>query len=262
MFDKAPLPKHIAIFIMVIILAIMAGGYGLYYNSKKLLTQKDREFSLLKEKEMHAEENYNDLKKKFDGCTTDLKQVNKDYEILLQKHQECKEKQEELQKQYDELLKSNDALKKEVSPQASSDADKNHPIQMLNKSQDNSSESQNTKEAKPTGLQCPSSDEVSKNASTGTWKDNDLTWWVAFTSRPLNDNEMVKNLFKMLYDGHSIACYYSLNSNEDNNVWIVVKADAHKTFKISEKGWKLCPTDECKSLCEKDGLKECTFTIE
>lgn len=261
MFDKAPLPKHIAMIIIVVIIAVMAGGYGLYYQSKKLIAQKDREYTLLKEKALHAQENFDDLKKKFDVSTNDLKQANKDYEVLLQKQQECKEKQDELQKQIDELKKSNESMKNEQPAQPSSSIDSNHPIQLLNKEKDK----ENKDEPKPTqGLVCPSSEEVSKNAKDGTWKNNDITWWVAFTSRPLNENEMVKSLFKLLYDGHSIACYYSLSSNEDNSTWIVVKGDPqnHKNFKLSEKGWKMCPTDECKSICEKEGLKDCSFTLE
>ncbi len=269
MFDKAPLPKHIVMVILVVMLAIMLGGYGLYYSSKKQMVQKEREYEIQKEKAMHAEENFNELKKKFDATANDLTSVNKDYEVLLQKHQECKEKQDELQTKKDELVQENGKLKEAltdaqiklgITPNTVTSSENVHPVQLLNKSkEDDKAQATATK-----GFSCPSSEIVTKNAPLGTWKDNAITWWVEFTSRPLFENETVKDLFKIIYDGHGIACYYALTSDNSNSIWMVVKADlkGKQSFKLSEKGWSLCPTDECKSLCDKDHLKECTFTIE
>lgn len=280
MFEKAPLPKHMMMVIILIIFAIMGGGYGLYYHSKKQMAQKDKEYQLLKEKEMKASENYNDLKKKFDNASNNLEQINKDYEALVQKQQDCKAKQDEIQTKYDTLVQNNEQLEKAlleaqtklgISPSSptttSTTSGNDHPVKLLNKSKDttsqNNTETTQIAEAVNKGSSCPTPEMVSKNAHAGNWKDNDMSWWVEFTSRPLLENEAVKDLFKMLYDGHSIACYYALNSNTDINTWMVVKADAKKkTFKLSEKGWSLCPTDECKSMCEKASLKECFFTIE
>jgi len=273
MFDKAPLPKHMIMIIILMIIAMMAGGYGFYYHSKKQMAQKEREFEILKEKEMHATENYNDLKKKFDNASNELAKANKDYEVLVQKQQECKARQDELQAKKDELQQTNEQLQKDLSeaqiklgitPQTPS-AGNDHPVKLLSKSKDE--KDQNTAQevavATPKGLSCPSSETVSKNAQSGNWKENEISWWVEFTSRPLLENEAVKDLFKMIYDGHTIACYYALNSNTDTNTWLVIKADTKKkNIKLSEKGWNLCPTDECKSLCEKADLKECSFTIE
>ncbi|MGD9592942.1 MAG: hypothetical protein AB7V32_10515 [Candidatus Berkiella sp.] len=268
MFDKAPLPKHIVMIIILVITSIMIGGYGLYYHSKREMAKKDREFELLKEKEMHATENYNDLKKKFDVASNDLAQINKDYEVLLQKHQECKSKQDELQTAKDQLTQTNEQLQKElneaqvklgISPTTPNTTGSDHPVKMLDNNKSNE------KSAKPNenALQCPSPESVTSNAQLGSWKENHISWWMAFTSRPLLENESIKDLFKILYDGNSIACYYALNSNTDTNTWVVVKGDVkNKSYKLSEKGWSLCPTDECKSICEKENLKECSFSIE
>ncbi len=272
--DKTTVPKHIAMIILLVILAITVGGYALFYQSQKKIVQKDREYEILKEKAMHAEENYNDLKKKFDGATTQLTQVNKDYEVLLQKHQECKEKQEELQTKSDELQQTNDKLKKAlvdaqtklgITPDASLTENPNaHPISLLNKKEQASSakaNDENQSDIVSKSVNCPASNIVTKNASTGTWEDNNIMWWVDFTSRPLFENESVKNIFKILFDGQTIACYYALGTDGVNS-WVVVKGENKnkKAFNLSEKGWTLCPTDECKSLCEKESLSDCTFS--
>lgn len=268
MFDKAPLPKHMMLAILAMIVAIMVGGYGLYYHSKKQISQKDKEINTLKESQKQLQTNLSELQKKYDTAANDLTQINKDYDVLVKKDQECKAKQDEIQAKLSEAQKNNETLKKEltdaqvklgITPQDPTISENAHPMQLLNKKSTDETQAAKVDNT----LRCPASSLITKNAPQGNWKENDLNWRVEFTSRPLQDNEAIKDLFKVLYDGHSIACYYSLSPNNDNSTWIVVKGDnKNKQFKLSEKGWQLCPTDECKSQCEKENIKDCSFTLE
>lgn len=265
---RTPIPKTIAISSIFIALFLMVGGYALYYHGEKRVAQKDREMDALKEKTMHAEENYNELKKKFESNVEELNQVNKDYEIILQKHQECKEKQEELQTKYDVLEQKFEQNKKalgDAQTKLGITPDSPHPVQMLNKANEENTtpvttDSETLKTQAKTN-NCPTPEIVTKNINSGTWQDDKMTWWVDFTKRPLNENESVKELFKILYDGQSIACYYALEGGSDN-VWMVVKGNSKdkKTLIVSDKGWAPCPTDECKFICEKTNLEQCTFS--
>ena len=109
------LPKHLAIIIAIVIIAITLGGYTLFFHSQSQAGSKEREFELLKEKQMHSEENYNDLQKKFYKSNDELKQINKDYEAALQKQQEYKEKSDMLQANFESLQQTNLLLQKSLN---------------------------------------------------------------------------------------------------------------------------------------------------
>lgn len=108
------LPKHLAIIILVVILVISFGGYTLYFHAQSKMGTKNRAYELLKEKQMHTEENYNELQKKFTGTNAEIKQINKDYEEALKKQQECKERLDTLQTNYDSLQQTNMLLQKNI----------------------------------------------------------------------------------------------------------------------------------------------------
>lgn len=273
--NKTPLPKYIVMLILIIGFVIMAGGYVLFYQAQKKIAQKDREYSLEKEKVIHAEENYNDLKKKYSSTSEELKQVNRDYETILQKHQECKEKQEELQTKFDDLQQVNEKNKKDLRDAQTKlgitpEPENVHPVHLLNQSKDENSATTTTAPAtqnnaqpqEKSGYQCPASEAVTANANTGSWKEGKITWWVDYTRRPLNIGENVNNLFKILFDGQSIACYYAIG-NEGDAVWMVVKGDSKGSAPVPGKeGWTPCPTDECISICDKENISKCTFTLK
>jgi len=323
---KISLPKHLVIIVVVVIFAITFGGYILFFQSQKRIVQKDREFEMLKEKQMHSEENYNELQKKFDGTSEELKQVNKDYEAILQKNQECKENNDALQTKYDNLIQSNEIIKKElqeaqtklgIKPEASTQ-DNSHPVQLLNPppktpSDPNSSVGTPTMPAPadnntPTGgasapqsandptlmktsaktspnttititdptqsskpstpkdqYQCPAATVVSQNVTTGNWQQNKMNWWVDFSTRPLNDNETVKSLFQVLYDGKTVACYYQLNGSDPSSVWLVVKGGGkdNKALKtVSNDGWVSCTNQDCQFICKKENIARCHFKLQ
>jgi hypothetical protein len=262
--NRAPLPKMVVMIIMLFIFAITVSGYALFYHAQKKLGDKDREFEIIKEKSIHAEEDYNDLKKKYDGTSEELKQVNKDYEVILQKHQECKEKQEELQAKFDEMQQSSEKMKKDLRDAQQKlgitpEPENTHPMQLLNQPKDD----QSTQTAAPAGYHCPMPEVVTANASAGNWQEEKISWWVDYTRRPLNPGEQVKSLFKILYDGQTIACYYELGG-DDESVWMVVKGDNKdkKAIVTGKNGWTPCPTDECISICNKDKLGVCDFTLK
>ncbi|MBS0288825.1 MAG: hypothetical protein JSS07_02150 [Proteobacteria bacterium] len=270
MLDKLPFPKHITLIVMLVIFIIMMLGYGLYFNAKTQIYSKDREYEILKEKAMHSQENYDELKNKYDGTSAELTQLNTDYQTLLQHQQECKEKQEDLQTKYEELILNHEKTKASlreaqvklgITPEEPSISEPQsntvHPVKLLNKSD------ADVKTTASSGYHCPDMSDVSLNAPSGNWKDaNQLTWHVDFTSRPLHDKEIIHDLFKILYDGESIACYYALGADEQNT-WIVIKSqqDKKKPFKLSKDGWQVCTSPECKNICEKDSLKACSFTL-
>lgn len=112
-------------------------------------------------------------------------------------------------------------------------------------------------------FQCPSSNVVTQHLATGKWSEDSLTWWVDYTRRPLSDNESVQKLFKILFDGQTIACYYELGS-ADEETFIVVKASSHDSKLVVKEtdGWAPCPTKECKATCKNDSLNRCPFKVE
>lgn len=273
---KAPLPKYVVMLLLAVLFAFTVGGYALFYHANRMIVQKDREYQLEKEKVIHAEENYNDLKKKFDGISEEIKQVNKDYETILQKHQECKEKQEELQTKYDDLQQTNEKIKKDLRDAQiklgiTPEPENVHPVHLLNQSKEGTSSTATTESAKNDATdknpdvktyQCPAPSLVTKHTKTGSWNQDKITWWVDYTSRPLGENESVNNLFKMIFDGKVIACYYEIG-NEGETTWMVVKGDVKgaKAMIPGKEGWAPCPTNECTSICDKDNLGVCTFTL-
>lgn len=298
-------PKYLVMIIMLVLFGITVGGYVLYYQSHKRIVQKDREYELIKEKQMHAEENYNDLQKKYEGTTEELKQMQKDYDDVLQKHQECKAKLEELQTKYDNLLDHSQKIENDLNdakiklgittpnkpetegaaPATSektdgtkgekADGTKGEKTDGTKKGKkSSSSENEVTPSPTPTSatsqtplaknaFQCPSSALVTQNISTGSWDEGKVTWWVDFTSRPLNTGESVKDLFKMLYDGQALACYYELTRNS-TNAWVVLKGNSkeHKALKAGNEGWAPCTnTDECKVSCSAQNLSRCQVML-
>lgn len=112
-------------------------------------------------------------------------------------------------------------------------------------------------------FKCPPPETVTKHLAIGNWAEGNLTWFVDYTRRPLYSNEAVQQLFQILYNGQTIACYYELKQGDDN-AWIVIKG-VSKNNKIVLKeadGWALCPTKECESNCSKDSLSKCHFMVQ
>ncbi len=109
---------------------------------------------------------------------------------------------------------------------------------------------------------CPTPETVTKNLNNGNWAEDQLTWYVDYTRRPLNENEPVQNLFKMLFDGE-VACYYQLAGANDENAWIVIKGSSKNKLVLKEMdGWTPCPTKECEATCTKENLNKCHFGIQ
>jgi|GEM_PF-3792224 len=112
-------------------------------------------------------------------------------------------------------------------------------------------------------FRCPTPETVTKNLNSGNWNEGSLSWYVDYTRRPLNEDEPVQKLFKILFDGQSVACYYELSAGDDN-AWIVIKG-ASKDNKLALKetdGWTPCPTKECEATCAKESLGQCHFRVE
>ncbi|MGE3317844.1 MAG: hypothetical protein AB7I18_01000 [Candidatus Berkiella sp.] len=111
---------------------------------------------------------------------------------------------------------------------------------------------------------CPASNAVTQNLATGKWTEGALTWWVDYTRRPIGENESVQKLFKVLFDGQTIACYYEIGNDSEEQAFIVVKASSqHNKLVLKENdGWTPCPTKECEATCANDNLNQCHFKIE
>ncbi len=137
MLDKKILlsPKSIGTMIIVVLFLITFGGYALYFHSQKKLNQKTHDYEMLEEKGKDLESNAVDMQKKVQTMAEEIKQVNKDYEIILQKNQECKEAHEELQIKYEALKAASDKQKMEAPTTSSSAStpkdDGSHPVQQL-----------------------------------------------------------------------------------------------------------------------------------
>lgn len=109
---------------------------------------------------------------------------------------------------------------------------------------------------------CPTPEKVTKNLNNGNWTEGSLTWYVDYTRRPLNENEAAHKLFKMLYDGQTVACYYELSSG-DENAWIVIKGSSKTKLVLNNMdGWTPCPTKECEATCTKENLEQCHFNVQ
>jgi len=108
---------------------------------------------------------------------------------------------------------------------------------------------------------CPASTAVTKNLATGKWTEGTVTWWVDYTRRPLGDNESAQKLFKILFDGQTIACYYELG---DQDTWIVIKGSSpnNKIVLKEVDGWAPCPTKECEAACANESLNQCHFKVQ
>lgn len=307
MENRLPLSKPLIIIVLAVIFAITIGGYILFFQSQKRISEKDNEYNLLKTKVSQTEEGYNDIQKKYDASVEKIKQLTKDNEAMVQKGIELKTKNDELQLKYDELVATHEKLVKEMQNKASvsapapsasttpsavekpSDA---HPIQQLQQGDAPKAEPKDIPSAtitppspppdpekkasldQPSALsagvalggeefKCPPPETVTKNLANGNWAQGNLNWFVDYTRRPLYANEAVQQLFQILYDGQSIACYYELKQGDDN-AWIVIKG-ASKNNKLILKeadGWTLCPTKQCESSCAKDSLNQCHFWVQ
>lgn len=109
---------------------------------------------------------------------------------------------------------------------------------------------------------CPTPEMVTKNLNNGNWPEDQLTWFVDYTRRPLNENEPVQKLFQILFDGQTVACYYELTAG-DENAWIVIKGSSKNKLVLKEMdGWTPCPTKECEATCDKESLNKCHFGIQ
>lgn len=313
MENKLPLSKPLVMVILAVIFAITIGGYILFFQSQKRISEKDREYDLLKTKVSQTEEGYNDVQKKYDAAVEKIKQLTNDNEAMVQKGVELKTKNDELQLKYDQLVATHEKLMNEMkektttsAPSASttpsavekpSDA---HPIQQLQQNDAPKAEPKVEPKAEPTDIpsatitppspppdpekkasldtssalsagvalggeeyKCPASEMVTKNLSKGNWIEGSITWFVDYTRRPLNDNEPVQSLFKILYDGQTIACYYDLSQGNDH-AWIVIKGSSKNNKLVLKEadGWALCPTKECESNCAKDSLSKCHFMLQ
>lgn len=112
--NKAPLPKLIKMIIYILTLAIAAGGYILFYQSQNRIAQREKEYEIIKEKNLHTDENLNELQKKYDETTDAMKQTKNEHESLKQKEQECKGNLTALQKKFDDLSLANQKLQTEM----------------------------------------------------------------------------------------------------------------------------------------------------
>ncbi|HRE30564.1 MAG TPA: hypothetical protein PLD88_01190, partial [Candidatus Berkiella sp.] len=112
-------------------------------------------------------------------------------------------------------------------------------------------------------FRCPSSAIVSKNLANGNWAEGRINWWVDYSRRPLNENEAVHNLFQILFEGKTIACYYQI-AQGDESAWIVIKGSSqnNKILLKEGDGWTPCPTTECEATCAKQSIQQCHFTLQ
>lgn len=274
------LPRNTGIAIIAIAVIFSLSGYILYFGARSSVSEKQKEFDILKDKAQHTEDNYNELKKQLEIIQDAHKQLSKDHENLVQKQQECKMDLEEEQSKSGDLKQIYDRCKNDLielqnknnaaSPTNTAPNTEKLPDAVPDKKKEG--ESSNDNGVSPISstsstiktvalLNCPTSQEVTTNAQAGQWSQEKLKWWVDFSSRPLNTDEGVKDLYKVLYDGSSVACYYGIG-DDSHSAWIVVKGmyNNNQPIKVNTDGWAPCPTDECKYICEKDNIGKCHFS--
>lgn len=115
----------------------------------------------------------------------------------------------------------------------------------------------------PSALLCPTADDVNQNLAQGNWAQGKMTWWVEFTSRPLDEGEKVGSFFKALAEKNAIqavSCYYQIGE-----AFIAIKMSAPKGHQIATQNnhWKPCQeTESCKAICESNDLNQCAFQME
>lgn len=119
MENKLPLSKPLMLVILGVIFAIAIGGYVLFFQSQKRITQKDHEYDLLKTKVTQMEEGYTDTQKKYDDAVEKNKQLTKDLQDATKSGLDLKTKSDELQAKYEELLINQEKLTKELKDKAS-----------------------------------------------------------------------------------------------------------------------------------------------
>ncbi|MFO1258068.1 MAG: hypothetical protein U1E78_06640 [Gammaproteobacteria bacterium] len=115
----------------------------------------------------------------------------------------------------------------------------------------------------PNALLCPTKDVVNQNLEQGNWAQNKMTWWVEFSSRPLDEGEKVGSFFKALSEKsttQAVSCYYQIGE-----AFIAIKMSVPEGHQIATQSnhWKPCQeTESCVAICESDDLNQCPFLVE
>lgn len=109
---------------------------------------------------------------------------------------------------------------------------------------------------------CPEPAVVSQNVNKGKWTEGYINWWVESASRPLYDNEPIKNLFRILFESSTVACHYKFG-NAQENTWLIIKGNSpeKKLHIIQNDGWEACQNKECEFSCGANKLSACHFTF-
>lgn len=124
----------------------------------------------------------------------------------------------------------------------------------------------------PKALLCPSVSAVNENLASGNWQQDNMTWWVSSSSRPLYDAEKVLSLFKVMSENHAtpaISCYYHAGEekavNDDSGAVLAIRMKAPEDQKVETQGshWQSCDEDDgCMSICESGDSNQCGFQFE
>lgn len=272
--------KVILFLVILITLTISAGGYILFFHSQKRIVAQDQAYQLLQDKLLQAEDKLSRLQKKYDAEKEELSQEKADHQKTINKLHSIEDKDHALQAKIEELTKENvklnDDIKKQSTSQTTNGVAKPANEQKQETSPLSAISSQPltaapTSQIKTTSVpttqaennfQCPASEIITKNVSSGKWNDGYISWWVDSSIRPLYDNETVKNLFQVLFDSSTIACYYHFGKEEENT-WLVVKGASKekKLHIIDQDGWAVCQNHDCEYKCTTDKLSQCHFTF-
>ncbi len=114
--------------------------------------------------------------------------------------------------------------------------------------------------------QCPSADTINSHLATGNFIENNITWWLDFSFRPIHSNEEVKATYKTLFSGKFMDCYYRIGPKDSddvvNGIWIVIKGAAKNYTFLPSDNWKDCDIEGCTKICEKEDDSACEFGLE
>lgn len=114
--------------------------------------------------------------------------------------------------------------------------------------------------------QCPSADTINSHLATGNFTENNITWWLDFSFRPIHSNEEVKATYKTLFSGKFMDCYYQIGPKDSddivNGIWIVIKGTAKNHMFLPANNWKDCDIEGCTKMCEKEDDSACEFGLE
>jgi len=115
-------------------------------------------------------------------------------------------------------------------------------------------------------FQCPSAETVNNHLATGYFTENNITWWLDFSFRPIHSKEEVKAAYKTMLSGKYMDCYYNIGPQESddtiNGIWIVIKGAAKNHTFLPSSAWEDCDIEECTKICKNKDVADCNFELE